>query len=318
MGDQVERERVDLQYLEQRRRRSRSLVRRTLRIIPPLLVLALVILVWQVYNTVRNVPDWLVPSPASIWQTTIDERDLLLQNTVPTVEIAVFGFLLALALGLVLAIAIRYSRVVEIALYPILIGSQSVPLLALAPILVIVLGYSILPKLILVCLVCFFPIVVNAVDGFKSVDPDLVNLMRTLGAGNRHAGFKLLLRLFRDVEFPTALPYIFSGAKVAATFSVVGALFGEWAGSSEGLGYLLTQSQSQFNTPVIFSAMLILTALGISMFLAVVAAERLLMPWHRAAGRAPSGWDSTGTPDSSYRHAGFRLRERVTLHRQRG
>ena len=242
------------------------------RYLPPLLLLALGVGAWQIVEMLLGVPDWLVPKPSTIWQSTIDEHDLLLQNTVPTLEIAVLGFVLAILLGLALALAIRYSHVVELALYPILIGSQSVPLLALAPILVVLLGYTVLPKLIMVCLVCFFPVVVNTVDGFKSVDPDLVNLMRSLGAGK--------LRLLREVELPTALPYIFSGAKVAATFAVVGAIVGEWVGSSEGLGYLMIQKQSQFDTAVIFSAMLILTALGVGLFLVVAVAESLLMPWH--------------------------------------
>jgi NitT/TauT family transport system permease protein len=277
MKNRIDREQPGPLRLERARRRQRSLTRRGLRYIPPLLVLALGVGLWQALTVLRNVPDWLLPGPSSIWKTTLDEHDLLLQNTVPTLEEAVIGFLLALAFGLALAIAIRYSRLVELALYPILIGTQSVPLLALAPILTVLFGYSVLPKLILVCLVCFFPIVVNAVDGFKSVDPDLVNLMRTLGAGK--------LRLFRDVELPTALPYIFSGAKVAATFAVIGAVVGELAGGSEGLAYLMIQKQSQFDTAAIFSAMIILTALGIGMFLAVAIVERLAMPWHHGERR---------------------------------
>lgn len=253
--------------------RERNLPRVIGHYLPPLLLLVLAAACWQILGTALSVPDWLLPRPSTIWQATVNEHDLLLENTAPTLEIAVLGFCLALILGLTLAFAIRYSRIVELALYPILIGSQSVPLLALAPILVVLFGYSILPKLIMVCLICFFPVVVNTVDGFKSVDPDLVNLMRSLGAGK--------LRLLRDVEIPTALPYIFSGAKVAATFAVVGAIVGEWVGSSEGLGYLMIQKESQFDTAMIFSAMFILTILGISMFLAVSVAERVLMPWHQ-------------------------------------
>jgi ABC-type nitrate/sulfonate/bicarbonate transport system permease component len=258
-------------------RRGRLTLRRLLRSFPPLGLLALGVLVWQVYVVVQRVPDYLLPSPGEIWQTTVAERDLLLTNAIPTVEIAIFGFFLALGFGLALAIAIHYSRVLELALYPILIASQSVPLIGLAPILVVVLGYTILPKLIIVCLICFFPIVVNTVDGFKSVDPDQVNLLRTLGAGK--------VRLFRDVEFPTALPYLFSGAKVAATFAVVGAIFGEWAGSSQGLGWYMIQKESQLDTAALFSAMVILSALGIAFFGAAALAERLLMPWYHEEKR---------------------------------
>jgi ABC-type nitrate/sulfonate/bicarbonate transport system permease component len=251
--------------------RNRAAVR-LMRILPPLGLLVAGLAAWQVFTALAQVPDWLLPGPGSIWRAAVDQRELLLSNAVPTFEIAVFGFLLALGLGLALAIAIRYSRALELALFPVLVATQSVPLIALAPVLVVALGYSILPKLIMVCLICFFPVVVNAVDGFKSVDPDLVNLMRTLGAGK--------LRIFRDVEFPAALPFIFSGVKVAAAFAIVGAIVGEWVGSSQGLAYVMTQEQAQFNTPVLFAALAILTLLGVGFFAAAALAERLLMPWY--------------------------------------
>lgn len=261
-----------LSRLEAQRRRRRRLTLRLLRFLPPLALLSVAIVVWQLYTVAFNVPDYLLPGPISIWQSAVDQRDLLIQNTWPTVEIAVGGFLIALILGLGLAIAIRYSRLLELALYPIVIASQAVPTVALASILVVLLGFSILPKLIVVCLICFFPITVNAVDGLKNVDPDLVNLMRTLGAGR--------WRLFREIEWPTALPSIFSGAKVAVTFSVVGAIFGELVGSSEGLGFLLTQERAQFETGVMFADMAILTLLGISLFATVSLLERILLPWY--------------------------------------
>jgi ABC-type nitrate/sulfonate/bicarbonate transport system permease component len=158
------------------------------------------------------------------------------------------------------------------ALYPIVIASQTVPVIALAPVLVLLLGYTALPKLIITALICFFPITVNAVDGFKSVDPDLLRLMRTLGA-NRW-------RLFRDVEWPSALPAVFSGAKVAITFSVIGAIFGERVGSSEGLSYLMIQQQAQFQTAAMFATIAVLFLMGLCLFGLVALAERLLLPWH--------------------------------------
>ena len=272
-------ERVNLDSL-QRGTGRRILARRVLRYLPALSLLTLAIVAWQVFAVLWQVPDYLLPAPDAIWRATLDERDLLITNTVPTLEIAVFGFFLAFGLALILAIGIHLSRLVELTLYPLLIASQSVPLIALAPILVILLGYTILPKLVMVCLICFFPMVVNAADGFKSVDPDLRNLLRTLGATR--------LRLFRDVELPSALPYIFSGAKVAAAYAVVGAIVGEWVGSSEGLGYLMIQKQAQFDTAVVFSAMAILTVMGIGLFVAVSVAERLLMPWYQDEKRRDS------------------------------
>jgi NitT/TauT family transport system permease protein len=252
-------------------------MRRVARLAPPLLLLAAGIAAWQIITVARNVPDYLLPPPSDIWQTAIDERELLWQNTIPTVKIAVGGFLLALTLGLVIAVLIRYSRVIELALYPIVIVSQTVPILALAPILVVILGFTILPKLVVVCLVCFFPITVNTVDGLKSVDPELVNLMRTMGAGR--------WRLFREVEWPSALPYVFSGARVAITYSVIGAIFGEWVGSSEGLGWYMIQAKDQLDTAGLFAAMIILTLIGICLFAAVSVVERLLLPWYRRERR---------------------------------
>jgi ABC-type nitrate/sulfonate/bicarbonate transport system permease component len=252
-------------------------LRRSVEYLPSVAVLALLVGIWQVAVVVRRVPAYLLPAPSDIWWATVDERDLLLQNTVPTLERAVGGFLIAACLGLLLAVAIRYSRTLERAVYPIVIASQTVPLLALAPILVILLGFNILPILIVVTLICFFPITVNAVDGFKSVDPDLAELMRTMGAHR--------WRLFRDVEWPTALPSIFSGLKIAVTFSVVGALFGEYVGSSEGLGWYLQQAKNQFDTPGAFSAMVILTLMGLTLFLLVSLAEKLLLPWYHGRGR---------------------------------
>jgi ABC-type nitrate/sulfonate/bicarbonate transport system permease component len=269
---QVEDLHAELRELERRRRRSNRIVWRLVGYIPPIVLLALGVLAWQVIATIKNVPDYLLPKPSLIWQTTIDERDLLLTNTWPTLRIVVFGFLISLSLGVVLAIAINYSTLLERAVYPIIIASQTIPLIALAPILVVLLGFTITPKLIVVFLICFFPIVVNTVDGFKSVDPDQINLLRTLGAGR--------WRLFRDVQFPTALPYLFSGTKVAATFSVIGAVFGELVGSDEGLAHLMIQKEAQLDTAALFSAMLILSLMGIMMFVAVAIAERLLMPWY--------------------------------------
>lgn len=246
---------------------------RLVRVLPPLALVVFGLLLWQAYVTAARVPDYLLPGPLEIWRGGIAQRALLAVNAVPTIEIAVLGYALALVLGLALAIAIRYSRLLRTAVYPLVIVSQTIPMIALAPILVVLLGFTILPKLIIVALICFFPIVVNTVDGFESVDQDLVNLMRTFGA-NRW-------QILRDVEWPTALPYVFSGAKVAATFSVVGALYGEWAGSTDGLGYLMIQKESEFDVTIIFAALVILAALGMSLFLLVALAERLAMPWQR-------------------------------------
>jgi ABC-type nitrate/sulfonate/bicarbonate transport system permease component len=254
-----------------------ELARTIRRSAPPLLLLAAALALWQLVTVVRHVPSYLLPGPVDIWHAGVEEHDLLLTNAVPTLEIAVFGFALATVVGLAVAIAIRFSAVLEAGVYPIVIVSQTVPVVALAPVLVVLLGFTILPKLIIVALICFFPITVNAVDGFHSVDPELVKLLRSFGAGR--------WRIFRTIEWPSALPFIFSGAKVAVTFSVVGALFGEWAGSSEGLGYLITQKESQFDTGALFAAIALLSLIGIGLFAVVSSAERLLLPWYHGDER---------------------------------
>jgi ABC-type nitrate/sulfonate/bicarbonate transport system permease component len=257
-----------------------SLLRRLARYLPALALVVGTLALWQLVVTLGRVPAFLLPGPDTIWRTAVSEHDLILTNALPTLQIAVLGFGLALGGGVLLAVAIHLSRTLARALYPIIIAFQTVPVVALAPILVVLLGFTMLPKLIIVALICIFPIIVNTVDGLRSVDPDLINLMRTLGAGRWSR--------LRHVEFPSALPYLFSGAKVAVTFSVVGALFGEWVGSFQGLGYLMIQQKAQFDTAGLFATMAVLSLIGIGLFVTVAAAERLLLPWyHTRDRRAP-------------------------------
>ena len=168
----------------------------------------------------------------------------------------------------------------ERALYPFIIASQTIPIIVIAPMLLIWVGYGLAPKVIVVALISFFPIVVNMVDGLKSVDRDMVNLMRTLGANRRQVFFK--------VQVPTSLPYLFSGMRVAIAVSVIGAVIGEWVGSSEGLGYLMLRSKPQFLTERVFASIVILSALGIGLFASVGIVERLAIPWRRPADDAPA------------------------------
>jgi putative hydroxymethylpyrimidine transport system permease protein len=181
------------------------------------------------------------------------------------------GFALAVAAGLLLAVALHLSGTLRRALYPLLISSQTIPVVVLAPVLVILLGFDLAPKLAIVALVCFFPIVVNTVDGLRSVDPELVRMMRTLD-GSRWA-------ILKRVELPWALPLAFSGMRVAATYAAIGAVFGEWAGSSAGLGYLMLQATPNLDTPRIFAAIVILTALSLGLFLLIRLVERRVVGW---------------------------------------
>jgi putative hydroxymethylpyrimidine transport system permease protein len=248
------------------------------RLMPPLVLLAAATGVWELVVRAAHVPDYLFPAPSAIASSFGSDAGLLGNATLVTVREVVLGFLLSVSLGLAIAVLVHVSSVLRQALLPVLVLSQAVPTVVLAPILAIVLGYGIAPKLVVVAIVCFFPIVVSAADGLHSVDTELVRMMRTLH-GSRFA-------IFRRVEFPAALPAIFSGLRIAATYAAVGAVFGEWAGSSSGLGFVMLQAQPALATGRIFAAVLILSAIALALYALVTVAERLLVPWKREASHA--------------------------------
>jgi putative hydroxymethylpyrimidine transport system permease protein len=242
---------------------------------PPLLLLALVVGVWQLVVTVAHVPDYLFPAPSAVASSLGSDVGLLGPATLVTLREMILGYLLAVGLALAIAVLLHFSWPVRRAVLPILVLSQTVPTVLLAPILAILLGYGIESKLVVVAVVCFFPIVVNAVDGLRSADPELVRMMRTLH-GDR-------LAIFLRVELPGALPATFSGMRVAATYAAVGAVFAEWAGSSSGLGFVILQAQPALETARIFAAVLVLSALALALYALVTLAERLLVPWQSEA-----------------------------------
>jgi putative hydroxymethylpyrimidine transport system permease protein len=241
------------------------------RLWPPLAVLAAAVGIWELAVRAAGVPDYLFPAPSAVASSLGGDAGLLWDAALVTVREIVLGYLLAVAIGLAIAIALHFSEVLRRALLPLLVLSQTMPVVLLAPILAILLGYGIESKLVVVAIVCFFPIVVNAADGLRSADPELVRMMRTLHGGR--------LAIFCRVEFPGALPAIFSGARIAATYAAVGAVFGEWAGSSSGLGFVILQAQPALDTSRIFAAILILSALALALYALVALAERLLTPW---------------------------------------
>lgn len=242
---------------------------------PPLALLTGAVGVWELVVRVADVPDYLFPAPSAVAGSFGGNAGLLWQATLVTLREIVLGYLLAVAVAPTLALVLHFSAVLRRALLPILVLSQTVPTVLLAPIFAILLGYGIGPKLVVVAIVCFFPIVVNAVDGLRATDPELVRMMRTLD-GSR-------LAIFRRVELPGALPGIFSGARVAATYAAVGAVFGEWTGSSAGLGFVILQAQPALETARIFAAIIVLSALALALYALVTLAERLLVPWQPEA-----------------------------------
>jgi putative hydroxymethylpyrimidine transport system permease protein len=230
-----------------------------------------VIGIWQLAVWLGNVPEYLLPSPSAIVADLKTDWVVLNPALWVTLREVLIGFVIATVTGIGLAVLLHLFGPLRRAMYPILIGSQTIPVVVLAPILVIMLGYGIMPKLVIVALICFFPIVVNGLDGLRAVDDDFITMMYTLDA-NRWA-------IFRRVEFPGALPSIFSGMRIAATFASIGAVFGEWAGSSAGLGYVMLEATPNLLTSRIFAAILLLTVISLVLFGLVSLIERLAVPW---------------------------------------
>lgn len=245
---------------------------------PSVLLVLATIAFWECFIRLRNVPAYLWPAPSKIAVTIREDATLLASSTLVTAREVIYGFAIAIIAGLTIGIAIHLSSALRRALYPILIASQSVPTVVLAPVLVIVMGFGIGPKLAIIALFTFFPIVVNTVDGLGSVDHDYIRMMLTLDASRRS--------IFRRVEFPAALPLIFSGIRIGATYAAIGAIFGEWAGAEAGLGYEMLQAQGRLETPLVFAAVFIVTLVAISLFGLVSLVERLTIPWARV-GKGP-------------------------------
>jgi ABC-type nitrate/sulfonate/bicarbonate transport system permease component len=252
------------------------------RVLPPLLIVAALIGAWQIAASsdvladALNLQPFLVPSPADIASSLWEDRSLLLEQGWVTLREVLLGFALSVIAGVAFAVAMHLSATLRRAFYPLLVASQTVPIIVLAPILVVWFGFGIGPKLAIIALICFFPITVNTLDGLQSVDPDLVKMMRTLDASRRGT--------FSRVEAPTALPYFFSGAKIAVAVAVIGAVFGEWAGSSEGLGHLMQEASNQLQTALLFAAVVVLSAFAIALFAALSLLERRVAWWGPRAG----------------------------------
>jgi ABC-type nitrate/sulfonate/bicarbonate transport system permease component len=248
-----------------------------MRVLGPITLLALLVTGWEVVARLLDVEDYLLPAPSEVARALIEDWPLLGPDTWVTAREVLLGFMIALAAGLALAIAFHLSPLLRRAAYPLVVASQAVPVIVIAPILVIWFGFGIAPKLIVIALVCFFPVVVNTLDGLRSVDRTQVKMMRTLNASR--------LDVFRRLELPASLPYLFSGARIAVAVAVIGAVFGELVGSDAGLGHAIQVGTAQLATARVFAAVLILSIMAIVLFALVSALERLLVPW---AGREGS------------------------------
>ena len=243
----------------------------------PALLLAALIGAWQLAASsgflaeVLGLESFLVPSPAEVGESLWDSRSLLAENAWVTLKEMLLGLGCALLAGLGFAVALHLSELLRRAFYPLIVASQTIPIIVVAPILVVWFGYGIWPKLAIVALICFFPLALNTLDGLGSVDPEATKMMRTLDASRG----QILWR----VEAPTALPFAFSGAKIAVAFAAIAAVFGEWAGSDSGLGHLMLQDNAQLETARLFAAVVVLSAMAIALVALVALAERRVVTW---------------------------------------
>lgn len=234
-------------------------------------VYAVALILWEIAVRRFAVPVWLLPAPSQIAVAAVEWAPELGRHALVTLRETVVGFLIALALSLPLAALIAFNRIARAVLYPALLGLQSVPKVALAPLVTLWFGFSEWPKIVIVVLVCFFPILVNVIAGLESAPKAMLDLMRSLGASP--------LTVLRRLRIPAALPSLFTGCKVAITFAVIGAVIGEFVSAQSGLGYLILITTSQSQTPVAFAAILVLTAISVALFYALEFLERRVVTW---------------------------------------
>ena len=237
----------------------------------PVLILLAVLGIWEAAVHLFAIDYFILPPPSEIMVTLFKEHDRLRKHSWVTLQEMFLGFLLAVSVGVPLATLMFEFPTLEKAFYPYVIGSQTVPVFAIAPLLVIWFGFGIASKVMMAAIIVFFAIVLNTLDGLKSTDPDTVNLFRIL----RATRWQILWK----VRFPSALPFIFSGAKIGISISTIGAVIGEWVGSSAGLGHLMLYANSNLEVPLVFAAIFCLSFLGLSLFALMSLLERYAMPW---------------------------------------
>jgi ABC-type nitrate/sulfonate/bicarbonate transport system permease component len=243
----------------------------------PALLLAALIVLWQIAGSSGAIADaldlepYLVPSPAEVASSLWENRGLLADNAWVTLREMLLGILCALAVGIGFAVLMHRWRVLRDAAYPLIVASQTIPIVVIAPILVVWFGYGITPKIVIIALICFFPITVNALDGLRSVDPQAVKMMRSLGASR--------WQRFWRAEAPAALPSLFTGVKVAVVVAPIAAVFAEWAGSSSGLGHLIQSDTAYYLVDRQFAAVVVLAAMALALIGLTTLAERRIVRW---------------------------------------
>ncbi|WP_273397899.1 ABC transporter permease [Thermophilibacter mediterraneus] len=240
----------------------------------PLATIAVLLVVWQAAVVTGLVPNFLLPTPVQVVQALAEDAALLASHCVTTLAEAAAGLAAGVALGFAFAVLMDRFEGFYLAFEPLMTISQTIPTVAIAPLLVLWLGYGALPKVVLVIVSTFFPITVSLVSGFRSVDPDVIDLMRTMNASR--------WQIFWYAKLPAAAEQFFSGLKISATYAIVGAVIAEWLGGNEGLGVYMTRVRKSFSYDRMFAAIIVISALSLALMKVVELVQRLCMPWKRA------------------------------------
>jgi NitT/TauT family transport system permease protein len=237
-----------------------------------LAIFVLLFVFWEVAVRITGIKEYLLPPPSTVWTEFWKRHAVVSGGAWVTTQEILAGYALAVVVSIPLALAVAYSRFMEHAVYPVIVFLQIVPKIAIAPLFIIWFGFGFTPKLLLVFLLSFFPIVVSSIAGFKSADRDVMDFARTTGAGR--------LRMFLKINLPQALPHIFTGLKVGAALAATAAVVAEFVASDKGLGYLLLQYNGQLDTPMVFATIVVLSLIGLAVYYAVEILERIAIPWH--------------------------------------
>lgn len=241
--------------------------------LPALVTLVLIIVVWQLICCYGSVPEYMLPKPYDVWSALIKDWDMILRHGKITITEALIGLVFGIVIAFIMATLMDRFEIINKALYPILVITQAIPTVAIAPILVLWLGFEMEPKVALVIITTFFPIAVGLLDGYKSVDKDAINLMKSMGANRLH--------IFLHAKIPAAMPHFFSGLKISASYSVVGAVVAEWLGGFEGLGVYMTRVRKAYTFDKMFAVIFVIVAISLLLMLIVNILRNICMPWER-------------------------------------
>jgi ABC-type nitrate/sulfonate/bicarbonate transport system permease component len=256
---------------------ARGTLKAIWRILPPLLLIAALVAVWQIYCETQHVRPTVLPTPSRVVSQGWKFHDIIWDHTKATLKETIVGFTISVVIATAFAVAMDFSHTVRRSLYPLLVGSQTIPIIVLAPLMITWFGFGLKPKIILVVLITFFPVTVGWVDGFRSTEGDAMNLLGSMGAKR--------WKVFRYVRFPSALPSFFSGLRIAITYAVVGAIFAEYAGASKGLGIYMQLQHNAFRTDLVLAAVVVSSLISILLFTLVSGIQRLAIPWYAASRR---------------------------------